>query len=249
MDTSQFPYITTTPDMPQIRGGFIGKPGSGKTTAALTFPNPLVLDKDNKCPPGIDHVPFYDPAVERKWATKSAVDYGPRTGLINFLKVEGPKFPVTTTLIIDSWTSFMNAFDIWADAVAPMIFTNKKNEVDNFAVHGDRLSMGIEIAMACKALKCNVLILMHEQIERDSNGVPTGGIKPLMKGQFADQMPAHLTSFFRSGWTDKTTNNNGFVWRVKPDKQFNPITPAGFVSPESGIIPATYEDYLNCIKK
>ena len=46
-----FPYITTTPAIPQIRMGLIGAPGTGKTTFALTFPNPLVIDYDGKLPP------------------------------------------------------------------------------------------------------------------------------------------------------------------------------------------------------
>lgn len=247
---ASFPYIQVTPSFMQVRMGLIGAPGTGKTTAALTFPNAIVLDEDNKCPPGVNNVPLWDPEVCRKWVTvKSKIDYGPRNGLIDFLKTEGPKFPKDSTLIHDSWTSTMNKLDGWQDANKVSIYWSaKKNEVDGFALHGDRLAMAVELSNAYKALKCNVIICIHEQIERDKDGNALSSIKPLMKGQFADQMAAHLTAFFRQLHSPKWSGNNGYYWKVKADDVFKPITPHGFVVPELGCIDATYEAYRKQFK-
>ena len=226
MDISQFPYIIVTPPMPQVRLGLIGAPGAGKTTAARTFPNPIWLDEDNKCPPGVASIPLYDPKVCKSLVKiKSDLDYGPRQGLIDFLRFEGPKFPEDSTLIHDSWTSTMNKLDGWQDANKEAIYwSNKKNEVDGFALHGDRLAMAVELSNAYKALKCNVIICIHEQIERDKDGNPLSSIKPLMKGQFADQMAAHLTAFFRQLHSPKWPSNEGYYWKVKADNIFHPVS-------------------------
>lgn len=249
MNIEDFPYIITTAAIPQIRLGLIGAPGTGKTTAARTFPNPIWLDEDNKCPPDVQSIPLYDPAVARKFVKlRSAIDYGPRQGLIDFLKHEGPKFPSDVTLIHDSWTSTMNKLDTWQAANASQLYwSTKKNEVDGFALHGDRLAMAVEITNAYKSLKCNIIVCIHEQIERDKDGNPLSSIKPLMKGQFADQMAAHLTSFFRQCHSDKWPTNKGYYWRVKADSIFKPITPHGFKVPDVGCIDATYEAYKKAI--
>ena len=250
MDISQFPYIIVTPPIPQVRMGLIGTPGTGKTTAALTFPNPIVLDFDRICPPGALSIPFYDRDTRRKWLkAKSAIDYGPRDGLIDFLKYEAPKFGPETTLIVDSWTSFMNMFDTWQEANKESIYWSvKKNEVDGRALHGDRLTLAVEFATAIKELRCNIIVTMHEIIERDKDGNPLSSIKPIMKGQFADQMALHLTAFFRQLQSPKWAGNSGYYWKVKPDDVFKPKTPHGFKVPELGAIDATYEAYRRQFK-
>jgi len=154
-------------------------------------------------------------------------------------------------LIIDSWTFFINRFNQWAKDVAPGYapYLTKKDEVDGFAIHDDRIALGIDIMDAAKSIPCNLIINMHEQAERDSEGKLNGKIKPLMKGQFADQMPAHLTGFFRQVHRPEITENKGYCWQVLPDKSFNPITPPGFDSKGKMFIPATYESYLACLTK
>ena len=240
--------IIITPENPQIRLGIIGAPGTGKTTGALTFPDPIVLDFDNKCPPGVRSIPFYKPDVLKHWLkSKSSIDYGPRNGLIDFLKTEATTYPKGTTIILDSWTSIMNTLDLWQDANKSFIYwSDKKKEVDGFALHADRLAMAVEIVLAIKPLACNVIICIHEQIERDDKGNALSTIKPLMKGQFADQMAAHLTGFFRALHKESFPENNGYYWKVKADSIFRPITPPGFHVPELGAIASTYESYGKC---
>lgn len=250
--TTEFPYITTTPAIPQIRMGLIGAPGTGKTTFALTFPNPLVIDYDGKLPPGTRSIPFCNRTWLRgqsKWRRESSVNFADRDALIYFLREEAPKLPPDTTLILDSWTSVMNRLDMWQDAVKTQVYwSEKKKEVDGFAIHGDRISMAVEIFNLFKGLNCNFIVTMHEQVERTDDGLLTGGIKPLMKGQFADQMAAHLTAFFRMGFDKTFTDTNGYCVKVKADKIWRPITPPGFKVPANvDGIHASYKHFTACL--
>jgi len=237
-------YVLEQSAITQIRLGLIGKPGAGKTTAALTFPNPLVLDRDKKLPPGaaVKSIPFYNTAFSKKFG-------GDREALVNFLTKEAPsKIPPNMTMIIDSWTMFMNCFDLWADSVSTSMFWSaKKNEVDGFAIHADRINYAVEIMTALKQLPHNFIINFHEQIEREKTGPnagkPSGNIKPLMKGQFADQAAAHMTDFFRQVIIrDKSTSKLSYIWEVLPSDEFFPIT--SFKSPDR-YIPATYEALMD----
>ena len=248
-----FPYITTTPAIPQIRMGLIGAPGTGKTTFALTFPNPLVIDYDGKLPPGTRSIPFCNSSWLRSqanWRRSSSVNFADRDALIYFLRNDAPKLPADTTLILDSWTSVMNRLDMWQDAVKSQVYwSEKKKEVDGFALHGDRIAMAVEVFNLLKGLSCNFIVTMHEQVERTDDGVLTGTIKPLMKGQFADQMAAHLTAFFRMGFdATKYPETNGYYVKVKADKIWRPITPPGFKVPANvDGIHASYKHFVSCV--
>ena len=233
----------------RIRLGIIGAPGSGKTMSANTFPNPVFLDRDDKVPPGARRIPFWKQATEDRFVDPQITSRkGPRWSLINFFKFYCKDFSPDTTLIIDSWTFFINRFNQWAQAVAPTYapYQTKKDEVDPWAIHDDRIALGIDIMDAAKTIPCNLIITMHEQAERDKESRLTGKVKPLMKGQFADQMPAHLTAFFRMHHKEDFKSNSGYCWQVLADKSFNPITPPTFNSKGQAFIPATYESFKKC---
>lgn len=243
------PYIVVTKPIPQIRLGIMGAPGSGKTTAALTFPNPIVLDKDRKCPKDVRSIPFYDPEFEKHWSDKAINRTGPRSALINFLKQEGPKFDPDTTFILDSWTMWFHQFDIWAEKVGPVAFATearpgKPSTVDNFAIHGDRISYGFEIMEAMKALPCNFIINFHEQSERNAEGNVIG-IKLVCKGQFGDQAASHVTAFFRQIVVAEKDKPAQYLWQVSPTNEFKgAICPPGVKEPRPKLIKADYESFL-----
>ena len=252
LNTTDFPYVVTTPTVPQIRLGVIGAPGTGKTTFAMTFPNVLVLDFDGKLPPGTRAVPFYNQKwlkEQKSWMRPSSVNFADRDALAYFLRNEAPRLSPDTTLVVDSWTSIMNRLDMWHEAVKHTLFySEKKKEVDGFAVHADRITFAVEIFNLFKNLPCNLIITMHEQIERNEDGLPTGSIKPLMKGQFADQMAAHLTGFFRMAFDPGCKETNGYCLKVKADRVWRPITPPGFVCPTE-LLPASYNHFVKCFTK
>ena len=250
-DVNQF--ITKSPPIPQIRMGIIGKPGTGKTTAVInTFPNVIVIDFDKKLPPGINRIDMTDKAIYSKFVSRECpqIPGTVRTACRNFLTEFAPQFPAETVLLWDSWTSMLNQFSQWQRANETTEYWSKKaQEVDGWAAYDDLIDFAIEITNLWKSLHCHLVVTMHEQDER-KKGALTGGVKPLMKGQFADQMAAHLTTFFRAGHSKTIEANKGYVWRVKPDDQFKPITPPGFKAPDdSGVIPATYESYIKCFIK
>ena len=103
---------------PLIRLGLQGDPGTGKTTAAATFPNPIFLDFDNQLTSlaerkDILRVPFYD-----KNFVKDVLKVNPvngvndsRNGLIKWLANELHKFTQEQTIVLDSWTAMQDAFD------------------------------------------------------------------------------------------------------------------------------------------
>ena len=222
-------YEIISSQIPVIRLGLMGAPGTGKTTSALTFPGARLLSKDNKQPPGVRVVPFFDPEFEKRFSDPDITRSGPRSALINFLLKESAKLPDTNhTEVIDSWTAWMNDFEIWAEKYKNVIYTTKKSaEVDTFRLHADRLNFCVEIMNAMRALKCNVVICIHEQIERNSDGVPIG-IRPLSRGQFGDQFASHMTAFFRQVKLSDKEGREHYLWQVMGDNEFpHVIRPPG----------------------
>src|SRR5947207_118056 len=102
---------------PQLRVGLMGDPGTGKTYSALTFPNPILAEFDHGltafCGKDITVIPFYDSSwvteygFPRKDNTKQP---NRRNAFIKWLNTEAIKLEEGQTLIIDSWTSVINAF-------------------------------------------------------------------------------------------------------------------------------------------
>lgn len=257
LDPMQF--VTKSPALPQIRMGIMGPPGSGKTTAVIeTFPNVVVVNYDKKLPPNIDQIPITDPKIYKQFINPKYpnVPGDLRGALRNFLEFYAINFPPETVLLLDSWTSMVNTVMQWQDDVKEVEFySKKKGEVDGWAMYDDLIMYGIEITNLIKALPCHVVVTFHEQVQRNDKGNVVG-IKPLMRGQFADQIAAHLTTFFRAGFSkalaekDPKKYNNGYLWKVKADDEFKPITPPGFKAPDdTGYIPATYQSYISCFIK
>src|ERR1017187_902817 len=81
----------------QIRLGVQGYPGSGKTFAALTFPNPIVLNLDrglgaHQGRSDVIEIPFYQKAFSGGKETC-------KDKLVEWLEREGPKLTDQQTLI------------------------------------------------------------------------------------------------------------------------------------------------------
>lgn len=227
-----------------MRVGIMGFPGSGKTTAALTFPNPIVLSYDSKEPKGCDIIPFYNSEFEKEMSNGLPLRYsGVRGALLKWLHEEAPKAPQGTTFILDSWTHMMNALDIWHNKMANILFASKRTkEVDTFEIHADRLLFAQEVMKEIKSLPYTFVITFHEQVERDENGRPTGMLKPLMKGQFSDQIASYMSVFIR-----QTIYNGTYVWEVVSTGNFHSILPPEFKKVDlinGKYIPANYNELI-----
>lgn len=203
-----------------------GEPNSGKTYAALTFPNPLVLDFDKKLPAGIQSVPFWNTAyVHQLMNTKPPVFCNQRDAIRKWLKNYGPSIPADTTLVLDSWTNLQKCFDIFAENNQEHYYS-KENKYDRWAVYRHKIFYSFEILNLLKGLACTCIVTLHETWLTDRQGNESGKFKPLMDGQFRDELMGHMGCAFRMDHYKER-------WRlqVKTDKHFSAIVSSRFKFP------------------
>lgn len=242
--------ITSIPPTPW-RIGIQGSPGTGKTWSALTFPNPIVMDLDNKLNahstnPNIYIVPIWN----QEWRNKFVPPRNPSKptskhfATKKWLEQEAQKLSREQTLILDSWTMLQNAFD----AETEPIF-NKAHEEDTWAFWKLKLNYAIEITDLFKSLTCNLVCICHEIQEKNKSGFLTGRIKPLMQGQFGEQLQGHFTDFFRMLMRrEENASLYSYQWQLRSDNIVGCTT--SFVIPDGvTVIPADYQSLLNVSKR
>lgn len=247
--------------------GIQGAANTGKTWAALTFPNPVVADFDNgltsKMGENVIAIPF--------WSDSYCVDVlgakitqgtseGIPTKVVNkrdafrkWLSVEGIKLEADQTLLVDSWTTLQNAFD--AQTELEPVYT-KNGSVDDFAFWKRKIMWSTDVLETLKGLACHVVVIFHEIQQRDKvTGLLLDKVKPLMQGQFVAELPIYFSDFFRQhcfhkmGRDGKPTLVNGkpldkdisYWWQIKSDSQFDAKSRLKH-RPEA-FVPATYESF------
>lgn len=234
-------------EQPQLRLGLQGPPGVGKTWAALLFPNPIVLNIDrglvaHQGRKDVMEVPFYNPAFIDKIVPRSGSNCPPnrRDAILKWLGTEGQKLTSSQTLVVDSQTQLQTAFHA-EYRINPVITKNGK--IDDFAEWNLKIVYFGEIMDWLKSLKCNVVYICHETADRDKAGELNGMVRPLLTGQFADQLASHFTDWFRclayakpnkdsiekakeffklsnddlKEWMDSSTNDTFYVWQTQSD--------------------------------
>lgn len=212
--------------------GIQGESGSGKTRFCLSFPNPLVLDLDKKLPAGVRSVPFWDSEWVRAFNKgKPLKPFAPctRDAVKYWLQQYGSQLPADTTLILDGWTSLQNYFDTWG-AINTQDYTTKKGDYDGYAFYAHKILYSLEIINALKALPCRAIITFHE-IPIQIKGQTTHRYRPLMSGQFQEQIPALHGNFWRTA-VDATGN---YILEVKTHGQFVASTSADYKFPSPTI--------------
>ena len=200
----QSPHIQTLDKLtasPQIRLGLQGMPGNGKTWAALTFPNPIVLNFDRGLGAHIGRsdvveVPFYLPEFVDTIYPRSGMKSpsNRRDALLKWLVTDGIKLTEEQTLIVDGSTGIQNAFETEYN-LHPV--TTKQGAIDDFALWRLKVEYFGEVCETFKFLKCHVVYICHETPDRDKKGELNGLVRPLLSGQFGDQLASHFTDFFR----------------------------------------------------
>ena len=191
--------------MPQIRLGIQGYGGTGKTWSALTFPNPIVVNMDRGLGAHIGRsdvieVPFYEPKF-------SGGAGGLKDKLMFWLNQEATKFLPEQTLIIDGGTSLQNAYHLWFK-MNQNLFLTKQGRVDDFAEWKVKKDYYGELMELLKTLPCSVIFIWHEADKKDKDGSYSGKIRPLLTGQFGDELMNHFTDFFRQMTCDKPKDFN-----------------------------------------
>lgn len=258
------PNTTTleTKKFSQIRLGIQGYPKTGKTTSALTFPKPIVLDFDNnvdaanavaagKSLDEITLVPFYSPAfVDTLVPKRTFAGAAPnrRDALTKWLREHAFKLEPDQTLVLDSWTMVQNAFD-QQTGYEPAV--SRTGAEDKFVFWKRKIEYAQELCEILKSINCHVVVTFHETIERDDEGRPTGKLRPAMQGQFADQLAGNFTNWFRQQALSRHKDPNNtksevigtdYVWQTSADNIANCGTKLIGIR---RIVPAKYDVFVH----
>jgi len=188
----------------QIRLLLQAAPFSGKTYAAMTFPNPCVLDFDQKLGAhagrkDIIQVPFYDGKFCDSIVKRDAL-LGPpnkKDALLKWLTVEAPRLHRDQTLVIDGLSAVDAGYHNWFNQNKDQLATSKKGEYNKFVEWDLKGRYFKEILDLIKSVNSHVVMICHEQVERNKDGDLTGGVKPLIAGAMADALAGAFTDCFR----------------------------------------------------
>lgn len=212
----------------QIRFGIQGPPFSGKTTAALTFPNPIILSFDRKTNAHIAradviNVPFYDPLYVDTIVKRDGIQCpcNRKDALLVWLDKHGSKLSNLQTLIIDGNTGIDEAYQDWWKQ-NPQLGYTQGGQVNKFKEFTLKNEFFADIHVALKALKCHVVYICHETPERDKSGELTGKVRPLLSGQAGDKLASNMTDFLRAIVVSKPKNDE----QVKKCKEWAGIDDA-----------------------
>lgn len=258
-------------NIPQIRLALQGFGGTGKTWAALTFPNPIVLNLDRGLGAHVGRsdvieVPMYDAAFCRS-VNPNYKDLSDRKDIIlKWLKEQATKLSPEQTLIIDNNSQIQNYYHQWYEK-NKMQWLSKDGKVDGFAEYKQKIAYYGEILEIIKALPCHVIYLCHET--EASIGKNAGKIRPLLTGQMGDELMNHFTDFFRqisstkpdvsklsedvlanykmtkdemTKWLSTFPRNTVYYWQTDGDSNFDGKCSSMVNFPK--YIPATYESYV-----
>lgn len=207
-----------------------GASGSGKTTAALTFPNLLIADFDHKLG---DHrhrsdvsvLPFYskiflDELNKADSLGCNSMVAGQLNSALMFnawIKKHGSTLPEDLTLLLDSGTMLVSYLDVVLEA------TDKKNadgeSKNGHAVWRSKKIFIEELMTHLKKLKCRIVWIAHEAMIQDNEGDLTGKMGPLISGSAKNNFPGNFTHRFRqTAEENKTTKQMEYWWQLKPNR-------------------------------
>jgi len=188
-------------DTYQIRLALQGASGTGKTYSALTFPNPIVIDIDNNLTAhthrtDVHRLPFKDTDWLKTWFKPSfaKIEYPIRDAVLEWITGEGRKLEKDQTLILDSWTTLQDNFDLQQDL--EKVYT-KTMEVDAYDFWDKKIEYSRKVVDTLGTLKCHVVVTFHEQDVRDAAGQLIGKVEPLMQGKFQKKLGLYFTDWFR----------------------------------------------------
>lgn len=264
--------LNTAPQQ-QIRLGIQGAPGTGKTWAALTFPNPIVIDIDrglgaHQGRSDVIQVPFYDTDFVKTILPQQP--YNIKDALTYWLEKEARKLEPDQTLILDGLTGLASNYHTIFKRHPKL---TDRGEVDYRAEWGLKIQYFSELTDILISLRCNVILISHEAEAKEKDGTYRGKIRPLLTGQFGDQIVSKFTDWVRQLAADKPTGvvaadklanwnmtqaeftamtakyprNTLYFWQLESDDIWH-----GKVSSLVGFpryIPANYESFIKWRKK
>lgn len=172
----------------------VGGPGSGKTTSCLTFPNRIWLDFDHKLPINEISVPFWSSAFCDTICKPSAgyKNSNRRDAFLFWLRDNHKKFVEEQTVVLDTWTFLMDAFNEQTNAE-----DDRMQPKNSFWFWKQKVRYAEEVINFFKAMSCRVVVNFHETRERDDQDRFTGKIRPVMDGSFKDKLLGYFTDVYR----------------------------------------------------
>lgn len=250
------------------RIGIQGAAGTGKTWAALTFPNPVVLNLDNKLGAHLHrtdilNIKFHDNDFIKKLAEKFGMSYKVGTTGVNnqvvnrfnvffaWINAELQKFTSDQTVIVDSATMLSNAYDAFAEVTPEM--SKKTGEINTQELWGRKLKLFRQLFEAFKSTQATLIVIFHESREINIDGIPTGKYNALMTGSTREYLGQHFTDWYRQTAeneidpvTKKPTGNVNYWWQVKPNDACNCFSsvPRIIHDPKIIRVPATYQSLI-----
>lgn len=228
-----------------------GSPFAGKTYAALSFPNPLVLDFDNKnIREGVPTIPFYDDnfveSIVRRKNPTNAVNR--KAALEIWLQQNIGKLK-DYTVILDALTNVEVAFHQQVFGV------EEKWGMNGGLYFGEKLNYFQGICALLAASGARVIVNCHlvPVYTRDANtglDVATGKNKPAVTGSTAEKLPSFCTSvIYAYAKIDGIKGQISYWWVLRPCLAFDARTIATKIPP-SGEIDITnksaYEAFKAC---
>lgn len=196
----------------QIRLGIQGYGGTGKTWAALTFPGPLVVSLDRGLAAHVGRkdvieAPFYNIDFCKKINPNHRDIHNLADTLRFFLDREAKKMEPDQTLIWDGCSGTQFAYHKWYEN--NKVISTKSGKEDEYAEWRLKIDFFTDIHEAFKGLKCNVIFIAHEVDKKEKDGGYLGKVRPLLGGQFGDQILKEYSNWFRQH--SKSKPNEGSV--------------------------------------
>lgn len=230
----------------------VGRPATGKSFAANTFPNPVFLDFDHKAPAGAKTFDFWNPIFCDSIVRRVNPNHLPnrRDALLKFFKdhvvtpTESNRLPLDTTLILDSVTAFDES--LHQQIRQEGIPVGKSGQPDAFYVWRKKIEFLDDLFTVISAWPGDFICIMHEMPEYDDAGSQTGRVKPLIAGQYADKIASKFNCVFRSRIElDPSTKKPIYVWDVQPTRAFESTNRLGITQVT---IKATYQSLMEAAK-
>lgn len=207
----------------QVRIGIQGFPGTGKTWAALTFPNPIVANSDKGLGAHIGRkdvvdVPFWNPDYCKKIYANYKGPQDIKTVMLLWVEKHACKLTPEQTLVWDGGTETEAAYHAWYND--NIVYENGTE--NKFARWNQKLDFFNDLHIAFNGLKCNLIWLMHETDQRDKvkpgDAVSySGKIRPLLTGQFCDKIVGKYTDWFRQHAETKPSTDEKITDKMLKD--------------------------------
>lgn len=211
----------------QLRVGIQGMPGSSKTWASTTFPNPVFVSFDRGLVSHIGRkdiieIQFYNGQYVDSIVRRSGTAQPPnrKEALVKFLTTEALKLSPEQTLVLDANTGIQTSYHVWWEQ-NKMTFLTDGGKVDARKEWSLKLGFYRELFEYLKALSCSFIFIYHESPDRNDKGDLNGQVRPLLTGQFQDEVQSHFTDWYRSVTVEKPKDDaekDRFKKKFGPDE-------------------------------